>query len=148
MTYSILDFLPHRKPMLLVDELLDVSMSASKTRITISEKASFYQAGRGVPSWIGVEYMGQSAACIAGYQLKEGLVDPHIGLLLGTRKYQAMTAWFKPQQVLEVSCEENSTVGGELANFNCKISDAATQEILASAKLSVFRRPISGNSDT
>ena len=140
--YPLEEYLPHRKPMLLIEELVEVSMSASSSHICISEQSSFFQPGLGVPAWIGVEYMGQTAACIAGFQLKQGCVDPHIGLLLGSRKYESFTDWFHPGQLLAVSCSEHSTVGGELANFQCEIHDRTHKKTLAVAKLTVMRQPI------
>lgn len=132
--------IPHRRPMLLIDEAESISGSYSSSRIHISESSSFFVTGKGVPSWIGVEYMGQTAAMIAGYQLEQGQVEPHVGLLLGTRKYSATQAWFEPGTTLTVSCEELAVVGQGLATFHCEIKNG--EQLLASAKLSVFRKPL------
>jgi predicted hotdog family 3-hydroxylacyl-ACP dehydratase len=137
--------IPHREPMLLIDEVLELNGQGSSSLIRISEASSFYIKGKGVPSWIGVEYMGQTAAMIAGYQLEQGQVEPHVGLLLGTRKYNSTCAWFIPGSILHVSCQELAVVGQGLATFHCEIK--MREQVLASAKLSVFRKPIETNTN-
>ena len=142
MMENIYELIPHRGPMLLLGSVVDVGEKSSSSEINISRDSSFYIEGKGVPSWIGVEYMGQTAALIAGYQLKQGAVTPHLGLLLGTRKYEAFTAWFKEGDELHVSCQEVAVVGEQLATFLCEIRDKKDRALLATAKLSVFRKPI------
>ena len=139
---TIYELIPHREPMLLLNKIVDVGEKSSSSEIIISHASSFFIESKGVPSWIGVEYMGQTAALIAGYQLKQGAVTPHLGLLLGTRKYEAFTAWFKEGEELLVSCQEFAVVGEQLATFLCEIRNKKDHALYATAKLSVFRKPI------
>src|SRR5690606_25202514 len=99
---GLLDLIPHRPPMLFIDRVVELGTTFSRAEVDINETASFYIDGRGVPAWIGIEYMGQTAALIAGYQQRQGLVGPHLGFLLGTRRYTARTEWFEPGSVLQV----------------------------------------------
>lgn len=138
----IYELIPHREPMLLLNRVVEVSQTSSCAEITIDENSSFYVSGKGVPSWIGVEYMGQTAALIAGYQLQQGTVTPHLGLLLGTRKYEAFVAFFCRGDRLQVRCTEVAVVGESLANFQCEIINLRDRSRCASAKLSVFRKPL------
>lgn len=138
----IYDLIPHREPMLLIDRIIDLGDNFSKTEITITAESSFFEEGKGVPAWIGIEYMGQTAALIAGYQLQQGKVTPHLGLLLGTRKYQTNTAWFAEGEQLQITCTEIAVVGNQLANFLCEIYRQSDHFLYASAKLSVFRKPL------
>lgn len=139
---SLYELIPHREPMLLLNNILDVGEKSSSAEIIISRASSFFMDGEGVPSWIGVEYMGQTAALIAGYQLKQGTVTPHLGLLLGTRKYEAFTPWFREGDILIVSCQEFAVVGEQLATFICEIRNKKDHVRCATAKLSVYRKPI------
>lgn len=139
---QLLSLIPHRPPMLLLTRAVVVSNNASVAEIDISTESSFFVAGKGVPAWIGVEYMGQTAAMIAGFQLQQGEVEPHVGLLLGTRKYQTKVAWFCESETLQVTCKELAVVGQNLATFLCEINSKQTGELYASAKLSVFRRAL------
>lgn len=142
MSYSLHELIPHREPMLLLSSVCELGDNFSTAEIIISKSSSFFMPGKGVPSWIGIEYMGQTAACIAGYQLQQGNVTPHLGLLLGTRKYEAFTAWFNEGDVLLVSCKEIAVVGEELATFQCEIRNKNGGVLYATAKLSVFRKPL------
>lgn len=139
---QIEQLIPHRPPMLLLDRLVEVTGNRSCAEIDIHPAASFFSPGQGVPAWIGVEYLGQTAALIAGFQLHEGRVEPHLGLLLGTRKYVAHTPWFPPHATVTVTCTEVAVVGQNLATFAGEIRDKKTGALYASAKLSVFRRPL------
>lgn len=137
--YSLI---PHREPMLLIDRVIDLGDNFSKAEIFIDSNSSFFEPGKGVPAWIGIEYMGQTAALIAGYQLEQGKVTPHLGLLLGTRKYQTNIDWFAEGDLLHVHCTEVAVVGDQLANFLCEIYRQSDQMLCATAKLSAFRKPL------
>ena len=145
MSFSLHELIPHRKPMLLLSSVVELGDNFSTAEIIISNFSSFFMQAKGVPSWIGIEYMGQTAALIAGYQLQQGTVTPHVGLLLGTRKYEAFTPWFNEGDVLLVSCKEIAVVGQELATFQCDIRSKSNGVLYATAKLSVFRKPLSAN---
>lgn len=135
------DLIPHREPMLLIDRVVRVAADSAAAEVEISPDTSFFQNGKGVPAWIGLEYMGQTAALIAGYQLQQGLTQPHLGFLLGTRQYAMNTSWFQAGDILLVECHQAAITGEQLAQFVCSISRAG--ETLATAKLSVYRKPLS-----
>lgn len=140
MDARLFDLLPHRPPMLLLDRLADVGNTFASAEVDISPSASFYQPDHGVPSWIAIEYMGQTAALIAGYQLQQGTVAPHQGLLLGSRKFHAFVPYFNEQTTLLVRCSELAVVGENLATFDCEVTDNHEGSLVAKAKLSVFRK--------
>jgi predicted hotdog family 3-hydroxylacyl-ACP dehydratase len=140
---QITALIPHRAPMLLLNRLVSVGDTSACAEIDITPEASFFQSAKGVPAWIGVEYLGQTAALIAGFQLQQGRVEPHLGLLLGTRKFTATTSWFPPQTTLVITCTEVAVVGQNLATFAGEIHDKNSGVLYASAKLSVFRRAFS-----
>ncbi len=136
----LFNLLPHRAPMLLINKVIDVDQCSASALVYIDQNASFYQEGRGVPTWVGLEHMGQTAALIAGYQLENNLVKPHLGFLLGTRRYSAELEYFLPDNHLYVSCKEKAVVGDSLATFDCVIRYEHSDQILASASLSVYRQ--------
>ena len=143
---ELYELIPHRPPMLLINHVHDLNKNRSEAIVTCDEESPFYQSeGGGVPSWIGLEYMGQTAALIAGYQLKHGLSKPHLGFLLGARDYKVEVAYFKAGENLLVKCAEAALVGESLATFDCTIESLETKQQLASANLSVFRKPIENN---
>lgn len=139
---EVLELIPHRPPMLLINQIVSLSSTTSKARVLIDENTPFYQLGKGVPSWIGIEYMGQTAALIAGFQQREGTSKPHLGFLLGSRKYQTERDYFKLEEHLIISCQEAAVVGESLATFSCTISTQESEQMVAKAMLSVFRKPL------
>lgn len=143
MDLSLHALLPHRGPMLLLTDVIEVDDEHSVARVAISPQSPFFEPDKGVPAWIGLEYMGQTAALIAGYQRQAGELDPHLGLFLGTRKYQADTGWFAPDSQLIVRGAQKAVSQGTLATFSCRISgDQDDSPVLAEAVLSVYRQPV------
>lgn len=137
---EILMLIPHRPPMLLINELVHVDANTAKAIVHIDSQTSFYQPGKGVPSWVGLEYMGQTAALIAGKQMQAGELQPHLGILLGSRKFSAEQAFFKQRSLL-VESTETASVGDSLITFHCTIRDSHSNQLLAEANLSVLRNP-------
>jgi len=128
--------------MLLIQKLLSLSPTASSAALAIAEDSAFYEAELGVPALVGLEYMGQTAALIAGYQQEQGLCQPQLGFLLGSRDFVLQVPYFLPGQHLRVSAEQGTLVGQELANFICTIHDAKKDTLLCEATLSVMRKPL------
>lgn len=138
---KLFDLLPHRPPMLLINKIIDVQKTQSHAEVLIDEESSFFQTNKGVPAAVGLEYMGQTAALIAGYEkLQDPNAEIRLGFLLGSRKYQTQTPYFETNKVLDVECTEGALVGESLANFNCTIKYQGEEEVLASASLSVLRK--------
>jgi len=138
---EIFELIPHRPPMLLIHRIDNVEANRSSAWVYINESSSFFESEKGVPSWIALEYMGQTAALIAGYQLREGLIGPHLGFLLGTRSFEATCEYFPLGAKLLVTCEEKALLGNEMATFDCKIYNQSLDgECLAKATLSVYRK--------
>jgi predicted hotdog family 3-hydroxylacyl-ACP dehydratase len=139
---ELLSLLPHRSSMLLIHELICVNAQSSSARVFIGQHSAFFEKNLGVPAWIGVEYMGQTAALIAGYQLRQGLTQAHRGFLLGARHFVAHCHYFAEGATLVVACQEKAVVGDTLATFDCTIHDDGSGQLLAESTLSVFRKPL------
>ena len=72
---QIINLLPHREPMLLIDELIDIVPHKSAIGIINVKKNSFYFQGHFpdqpvMPGVIIVEAFGQVAAALTAYSLK------------------------------------------------------------------------------
>ena len=71
---EILDLLPHREPMLLIDELLNIKKLFSATAIVNVKKDSFFVQGHFpnnpvMPGVLIVEAFGQAAAALTAHGL-------------------------------------------------------------------------------
>tara|TARA_B100000787_G_scaffold160576_1_gene139718 strand:- start:611 stop:1063 length:453 start_codon:yes stop_codon:yes gene_type:complete len=88
---EILDLLPHREPMLLIDELYDIKKLLSATAIVNVKKDSFFVQGHfpGQPVMPGVlivEAFGQAAAALTAHGLDKATYDNKLVFLMGIEK--------------------------------------------------------------
>ena len=66
--------LPHKKPMILIDNIIDYNFSENWLRsfTKIEEDSLFYdKSNEGVSSLIGIEYMAQTIGCYAFLKAKQ-----------------------------------------------------------------------------
>jgi predicted hotdog family 3-hydroxylacyl-ACP dehydratase len=126
--------LPHSRDMILIDDPATVGDDWAETTVRIGEDAMFCRPGKGVPSWVGIEYMAQTVALYAGAESRRASEAIHIGMLLGTRRYTVNVSWFRVGLMLRI---RGTRVWQDerMAVFNC-IIDA--DERLAEAQLNVY----------
>lgn len=97
---------------------------------------SIFAEERGVPAWIGLEYMAQTIAAYAGLQERLVGKPPKIGFLLGTRNYTTSVDYFAPGQVLTITAEVEMVGANGLNVFDCEIRGKNVQ---AQAVVNVFQ---------
>jgi predicted hotdog family 3-hydroxylacyl-ACP dehydratase len=123
--------------MLLIDRVLEAEGERVLSQTTIRADSIFFQRGRGVPAYVGFEFMAQTISAYDGLKRRRSGNKPAIGLLLGCRKYTAARPFFVEGETLTI--ESLSLLGEEgMASFDCRIFDAAGAE-LASAVINVYR---------
>ena len=88
---QILELLPHREPMLLIDELYDIKKLFSATAVVNVRKDSFFVNGHfpGQPVMPGVlivEAFGQSAAALTAHGLDKSTYEDKLVFLMGIEK--------------------------------------------------------------
>ena len=88
---EILDLLPHREPMLLIDELHDIVKLSSATAVLNVKKDSFFVQGHfpGQPVMPGVlivESFGQAAAALTAHGLDRSTYENKLVFLMGVEK--------------------------------------------------------------
>ena len=65
--YDIKQVLPHQAPMILIDTLAQYDLDSCRCTVKITAQSPFYSViKKGVPSYIGSEYMAQAIAAFAG----------------------------------------------------------------------------------
>lgn len=133
--WLVAELLPHSRSMILLDDAIDRGEDWALVGVRIAEDSRFYEAGFGVPSWVGVEYMAQAVALYSGLLAKDAGEEIKIGLLVGTRRYEAHTDRFPLGSYLKVLVREEWQ-DGQMGVFDCHI-DADVR--LAEARLNVFR---------
>ena len=129
--------LPHKSPMLLLDEVVDYNIEERwlKSAITVKENSLFYDKGlKGIDTAVGIEYMAQTIGCYAYFRRK--LKEPEIGFLLGTRLYNNATKVFELGKTYYILVKE--VFLAEIFVFECVIFNKENEEI-ASATINVYQ---------
>ena len=88
---QIENLLPHRKPMLLIDELHDIEKLSSATAVMYVKKDSFFVQGHFpenpvMPGVLIVEAFGQAAAALTAHGLDKETYDNKLVFLMGIEK--------------------------------------------------------------
>ena len=89
--YQIKKLLPHREPMLLIDELLDIKKLFSARAIVNVKKDSFFVQGHFpnnpvMPGVLIVEAFGQAAAALTAQGLDKATYENKLVFLMGIEK--------------------------------------------------------------
>jgi predicted hotdog family 3-hydroxylacyl-ACP dehydratase len=82
---ALRELVPHRAPMLLLDELVAFDERSATCALTIREDSIFAQDGR-VPAWAALEYCAQCIAVYAGLRARAKGQLPSVGLLVAARE--------------------------------------------------------------
>ena len=88
---QIKSLLPHREPMLLIDELIDIQKLKSATGIVNVKKNSFFVQGHFpdqpvMPGVLIVEAFGQTAAALTAHGLDKSTYENKLVFLMGVEK--------------------------------------------------------------
>ena len=89
--YDITNLLPHREPMLLIDELYDIKKLFSATALVKVRKDSFFVQGHFpdqpvMPGVLIVESFGQAAAALTAHGLDKSTYENKLVFLMGIEK--------------------------------------------------------------
>ena len=88
---QIIDLLPHREPMLLIDELIDIKHLHSATAIMYVKKDAFYVNGHFpdnpvMPGVLIVEAFGQAAAALTAHGIDKKEYENKLVFLMNVEK--------------------------------------------------------------
>lgn len=132
--YTIIDVIPHGQSMSLLDMIEDYSEQALIAVVTVREDSLFCES-KGVPAWVGVEYMGQAVAAYAGVRARLAQQPVKIGFLVSTRRYESPCGYFPIGTMLTISVRQITENIMGLQVFDCKITG---KNIEIQANLNVF----------
>jgi predicted hotdog family 3-hydroxylacyl-ACP dehydratase len=130
--------LPHRPPMVLLDGVLEAGDDFLIGEVRIEQGIPFFADGLGVPAWVGIEYMGQAIAALAGLRAERAGEPVGSGLLVGCRRYKSAVAAFAPGRRLEVEVRDAGGSARPFCAFDGLIRDG---EVLVRSSISVYLRP-------
>ena len=88
---DIINLLPHREPMLLIDELSEIDKLSSATALVKVRKESFFVQGHFphnpvMPGVLIVESFGQAAAALTAHGLDKSTYENKLVFLMGVEK--------------------------------------------------------------
>ena len=88
---DIVNLLPHREPMLLIDELSEIQKLSSATAVVKVRKDSFFVEGHFpenpvMPGVLIVESFGQAAAALTAHGLDKATYENKLVFLMGVEK--------------------------------------------------------------
>src|SRR5277367_4841775 len=130
----IASLLPHRPPMILLDEVVAWDGAILAASLTIRKETLFLEAD-GVPAHIGIEYMAQTCGAFAGAQALDRGEKVRIGFLLGTRRYTAHRPWYRLGERLTVTAAL-VYADDSMGNFDVRIEVYGA--LAAAAQLTVY----------
>ncbi|QFU24835.1 hotdog family protein [Shewanella eurypsychrophilus] len=132
------EVVPHRDPMILIDQLLEHGIDTLLTQVNISELSPYFDdAHKGVPNYVGIEYMAQSIAALAGVEAKIRGDKIRVGFLLGTRKLKMHIPYYSQGESYQTRVSRLYQEEAGLAVFECKIFHEQT--LVAEANINVFQ---------
>lgn len=134
--YEPADVMPHRGVMLLLDVIEDYGDDWLEAGLTVRAD-SVFGGPAGVPAWVGIEYMAQAVSAWSGIDQVQRGSKPSPGLLLGSRRYEAQRPVFAVGSRLRVRVELVWRDEGNLAAFDCSITEGG--QAVARAHLKVYR---------
>jgi predicted hotdog family 3-hydroxylacyl-ACP dehydratase len=134
---TVAAILPHVGRMLLLDDLRDQGPEHVTCGVTIHAQSVFCDGVQGVPAWVGLEYMAQTACAFSGIEEVRAGLRPSIGLLLGSRAYRSQVEWFGLGRTLLIRADLLLRDESDLVAFACTIHDG--DQLLARGDLKAYR---------
>ena len=119
--------------MLLIDRVSDYGDEHIEVAARLAPQ-HWLASERGIPCWVGLELMAQTVSAFSGLELRALGKPPRIGLLLGTRSYQAHAPYFPAGVELTVFAKLAWRDAGGLGVFDCVVREGGRELARARVK--------------
>lgn len=133
---SIADLLPHRPPMLWLDQVVAHAGDDIHCRLTIRESQVFVEQGEVEPI-VAIEWMAQSVGALVGMFDRARAENPRPGFLIAIPEAEFFVDCFALGDTVDVHAKRawgDSTLG----SFECRCELRGA--LAATAQISVYRR--------
>lgn len=135
---SVAEVVPHRAPMILIDELVAHETDSLITQTNITTDSPYFdETLNAVPNYVGIEYMAQSVAALAGVEAKKRGDIIRVGFLLGSRKLKMHIPNYQLGESYRTHVSRLYQEESGLAVFDCQIFHHDT--LVAEANVNVFQ---------
>jgi predicted hotdog family 3-hydroxylacyl-ACP dehydratase len=128
------DLVPHAKPMLLLDDVLESAENYIVCQAVVRSDGLFDTSGQ-VSSLLGLEYMAQTVAAFSGLAARRSGMPIKLGFLLGTRRFETNVANFACGTVLTIKVSRVMQGSDGMASFECSVRG---QDVSQKARLAVY----------
>ncbi|MCF6776864.1 hypothetical protein L3V83_09825 [Thiotrichales bacterium 19X7-9] len=137
MQIPIESLIPHRKPMCLIDRVIQADSQTVICQSDIQTDHLFYRDEiSGVDHWVGIEMMAQASAVLARFQEGRNLDEkPRLGFLLSIRNHKAYIPYFTAGRRLTIIASK-IYIEDSLGAFDCQI--LVGEQLVASAKINAI----------
>jgi predicted hotdog family 3-hydroxylacyl-ACP dehydratase len=135
---GIEELLYHRPPMIFLDQVIESGPESLVAGVEIRPGIPFFENGRGVPAWVGLEYMAQAVAAFAGVRARAKDEPIRLGMLIGCRRYSTKLSVFPPGANIVVSVQELARGDSGLGSFDCTLG---APDNVAEGRIAVYAGP-------
>ena len=135
---AVATLIPHRPPMLLVDEVVEHEGPRVICRTTIREDMPFVTDGE-VPILIALELFAQAACSLVALLATRRGTAMQSGAFLGTRSVSLQPGVLRVGDVVDIHCLQTMAIG-RTAQVECRLVRAG--ETLAAGAINVMAGPL------
>ncbi|MBL8024194.1 MAG: 3-hydroxylacyl-ACP dehydratase [Elusimicrobia bacterium] len=128
---------PHKGRISLLRNVLSHNENETVCDVLIHPDSLFLENGV-LGAWVTLEYMAQTVAAHAGVVARKNGGHPQIGFLLGARRLELHTPFFRMGEILHVHAK-HLWGEGELFSFSCTVYLGGGGGPVALAELNVYR---------
>lgn len=134
----ILDCIPQREPIVMVDGFVDVTDDGAVTCLTV-RKEHFFMQEDGLMAEVGlIEHIAQSASAVAGLRaLMAGAKEPPVGYIAEIRKFRCLRQPQAGERLLTTV-----TLGTEVDGVTLLTGETrSASEVVATARMKIYIKP-------
>ncbi len=131
---AITNYIPHRKEMVLIENITNFSEDAFEVSLEISKTSVLYKKDLGCPSYCSIEYMAQSIAAYNSIHF-ESRDKVNIGFLVAVRKFCADREFFKLGDKITIKVKPILYVENS-GSFECEV--LVNNEISCKSRLTAY----------
>jgi len=135
---ELLALIPHRNSMMLLSRVINYDLKEKniEAEYDISQDCIFYdQQKKGVPSWVGFEFIAQAISAYIGIKCRENNLPVNEGFILSVSHMHLDIPFFKNKGIITIKSRELDNVDA-MYIFNGEILQDGKEVI--SARLTVM----------
>jgi predicted hotdog family 3-hydroxylacyl-ACP dehydratase len=134
------ELVPHAHPMILIDEIIDSDDRNFTATVRITEDCRFFESSRGVPTYVGIEYIAQTVSALIGLRAKQSGGNVQPGYLLGARKFSTSRSYFVLGSELSIRIVDEFE-SGQLGRYSGEITEGRGDAIVETS-ITVYSGPL------